>query len=192
MAKLNSCGRTPRSRKPLPPGTNSYRDLVKQLPAAERPLLDPDGPAGSLEQNKLIVRLPEPHALLHAHNKGSWHAKHNIVKVLRWKAKKACQDLETDSWPAATIEYFFFLNERTYIRDEANLVQSQKPAIDGIVDAKVIPDDSVKYLHIVGIWCGVDTENPRVEIVLNRATVKKLETLRNKLLASLRSPCDGI
>ena len=67
------------------------------------------------------------------------------------------------------------------MRDEANLIQSQKPAIDGVVDAKVIPDDSIKYLHIAGIWCGEDSENPRVELIFRRATVRQLATMRNKL-----------
>lgn len=165
-------------RKPV---TGTFAELAQKLPAAKRPMLDPIGTPGIASEDELRILLPEPHALLHAHNKGSWHSKSGIVKLLRWKAKQRCLECRAASWPAATILYRFYLPERSCMRDEANLIQSQKPAIDGVVDAKVIPDDSIKYLHIAGIWCGTDTENPRVELVFRRATVKQLETMRKKL-----------
>lgn len=161
--------------------SGSYREMARKLPAAQRPMMDPVGTPGVASPDELRILLPEPHALLHAHNKGSWHAKSGIVKLLRWKAQQRCLGCNAASWPAATILYKFWLPETSGMRDEANLIQSQKPAIDGVVDAKVIPDDSIRYLHIAGIWCGTDTENPRVELVFRRATVRRLEAMRKKL-----------
>lgn len=182
MAKSSSLEKTPRSRSRLKPVTGSYREMARKLPAAQRPMLDPVGPPATASEDELRVLLPEPHALLHAHNKGSWHSKSAVVKLLRWKAKKRCLDCCAASWPAATVQYHFYLSDRPFMRDEANLIQSQKPAIDGVVDAQVIPDDSIKFLHIIGIWCGTDTDNPRTELVFRRATVKQLANMRNKLL----------
>lgn len=160
--------------------------MARKLPAAQRPLLDPIGPPGIVSADELRILLPEPHALLHAHNKGLWHPKSAVVKALRWKAKERCQACSAASWPAATVTYLFYLADRALARDEANLIQSQKPAIDGVVDAKVIPDDSVQFLHIAGVWCGTDAENPRVELVFRRATVKQLQAARCRLHDGLR------
>lgn len=165
------------------PVTGTFAEMARKLPAAQRPMMDPVGIPGVASDDELRILLPEPHALLHAHNKGSWHSKSAIVKLLRWKAKQRCLDCRANSWPAATVVYRFYLTANSGMRDEANLIQSQKPAIDGVVDAKVIPDDSIRYLHIAGIWCGTDAENPRVELVFRRATVRQLESMRKKLYA---------
>lgn len=180
--KPNSSAKTRRSARNRKQVQGTYRELAQKLPAAKRPLLDPAGPIGFASADTLRIVLPEPHALLHAHNKGFWHPKAQIVKVLRWKAMKRCQSLGAVSWPAATMEYYFFLPATGSMKDEANLVQSQKPAIDGVVDAKVIPDDSIRYLHVTSIWCGVDAANPRVELIFRRSMVSKLAALRRKLL----------
>lgn len=84
----------------------------------------------------------------------SWH----WAKVARsnsdWKGwtLQACRDAANRShlgpfpWPAATmlLEFFFATSTR---RDLPNLAGAGKPIVDGVVEAKVIPDDSYIYLH---------------------------------------------
>jgi crossover junction endodeoxyribonuclease RusA len=51
-------------------------------------------------------------------------------------------------------------------RDILNACQGLKPAIDGIVDAGVLPDDNWKVLTIGHIRPHVDRANPRVVLTL--------------------------
>jgi len=106
------------------PVTGTFAEMARKLPAAQRPMMDPVGTPGVASPDELRILLPEPHALLHAHNKGSWHAKSGIVKLLRWKAQQRCLGCNAASWPAATILYKFWLPETSGMRDEANLIDS--------------------------------------------------------------------
>ncbi len=46
-------------------------------------------------------------------------------------------------------------------RDEDNLVASLKPAIDGLRDARVIPDDSPEYVASSLVWLEPPTGDPQ-------------------------------
>jgi len=70
-------------------------------------------------------------------------------------------------WNKAVVDYQFCLaNARR--RDTANLIQSQKPAIDGVVDAGLIVDDDWKHLEIGSVKCEVDRKNPRVVLTFRK------------------------
>jgi len=148
------------------------RELVKSLPAASRPLLDPAGPKFRVDaaNDAITLFLPPPHAALHAHNTGHWSKKRILVQALRDRVKRIAMKATDRKWPAATIEYRFFFPDAIQ-RDEANAVHSQKPAIDGIVDSGLIPNDDYQHLHTIGICCAVDKNNPRTELVLRRVAI---------------------
>jgi len=102
---------------------------------------------------------------VHAHNNGHWRARSAKVKACRAEAKRLALLMEIPRMEQATVFYRFFFPDRR-VRDEANYIHACKPAMDGIVDAGVIPDDRWVFLGTAGASSEVDRDNPRVEIVL--------------------------
>jgi len=58
----------------------------------------------------------------------------------------------------------FFVPDRRR-RDEANLIQSCKPAIDGVVDAGVIEGDHWEKLTTGSVRVSIDKNDPRVVLI---------------------------
>ncbi|MCP4782799.1 MAG: hypothetical protein GY903_00985 [Fuerstiella sp.] len=119
----------------------------------------------------ITIVLPPVNPKLNAHNKGHWRGKLKAVKSLRQLAGFLTREQTREQWPAATIQYRFFFPNKLR-RDQANAIQSQKAAIDGVVDAGLIPDDDWQHLAIAGVTCEVDRTNPRVELVFSKTTKK--------------------
>jgi hypothetical protein len=117
----------------------------------------------------MLIELPWINtAELHAHAKGHWRAKSEATKRARRSAKLIAQDgLNRKQLVAFTgkakITYRFFVPDKRQ-RDEANMIQSCKPYIDGLVDAGLIAGDDWKKLNIAGVSVEVDQVNPRVEL----------------------------
>lgn len=76
-----------------------------------------------------------------------------------------CQQATSQQWKRAWILYRFYFRDLRH-RDEANAIHSQKPAIDGIIDAGLLPNDSWHHLNIAGVESHLDRQNPRVELLL--------------------------
>ena len=114
----------------------------------------------------MTIELPPVDPRLHAHNKGHWRGKAAATKHLRELAHGLTLQWfgeigRRESWPAAIIGYRFVVPD-LLDRDEANMIQSQKPAVDGVVDSGLIPGDDWKHLHIQAIEVLVG--RPRVEL----------------------------
>lgn len=154
----------------------SASDVVKsqKVDPCKLPLQMPKGPTFVWQDAvTLVLVLPPPHPALNAHNKGHWSKKTKLVKSLRWWTKRVVEKAQESltrkrKWDAATINYLFFFPDDIQ-RDSANAVQALKPAIDGIVDSGLIPDDDWKHLFQSSVYCAVDRVNPRTVIVLRRA-----------------------
>lgn len=102
-----------------------------------------------------VVELPLPSSKLHSHNKGHWRTKSNAVKTYRNMAHAQCRRFKRmPKLAKATVHYLFELPDRRR-RDAANLVHACKPAIDGCVDAGLIPDDCWEVLTIGSVSCVV-------------------------------------
>lgn len=111
------------------------------------------------------LTLPPVNPKLNAHNKGNWKAKAKPTRELRQLAKRLTEaKFNGQQWPGATVNYFFYFKDKRR-RDTANAIQATKPAIDGVVDAGLIPDDAWRFLQIGGAMCAVDRKNPRVELL---------------------------
>ena len=152
----------------------TYQEMLQQLPADERPFVDPSGPKFHIAKDTVTLILPPPHIALNAHQGGRWHKKMIFVSALRFRAKETCKAATKLKWPAATITYAFYFADRT-ARDEVNAMQSLKGAIDGIVDAGLIPDDDYKHLHLAGVVCRTDPTNPRTELIFRKSTTDEIE-----------------
>lgn len=120
-----------------------------------------------MADSQITLVLPPVDSQLHAHNKGHWRGKTAAVKSLRRLAYLRTRICTRKQWDAATIVYRFYFPDRLR-RDAANAIQATKPAIDGVVDAGLIPDDDWTHLQIAGVECAVDKGAPRVELVFRR------------------------
>lgn len=72
-----------------------------------------------------------------------------------------------ETWKAAVLDYTFVVSDRRR-RDEANMIQATKPAIDGIVDTGLIPDDDWIRLHTRKVQVLID-KTPCVILTLQQA-----------------------
>lgn len=117
--------------------------------------------------DRIVLVLPQTIYELNGHNSGFWRAKADIVALLKSRACSITKQVTRQRWEAAELVYRFYFPNLIQ-RDEANAVQSQKPAIDGIVQAGLIPNDDWKTLHIRAIECAVDIQKPRVELEFYR------------------------
>lgn len=149
--------------------TEQMRAMIAALPPEKQPLTLPKGDQFFRADGSVCIVLPPPHPALNAHNKGHWRKKTKLVKSLRWwacqAAKKAVESLKLKTFQKAAVTYYFYFSDDIQ-RDTANAVQSQKPAIDGLVDAKLLANDNWQCLFLAGARCGIDRENPRTVIVL--------------------------
>lgn len=100
---------------------------------------------------------------LHAHTGGNKWDKIKATKEMRFLAKLlSMAKCNTAIKGKAVVEYQFFVPNDLH-RDAANMIQSCKPFIDGVVDAKMIPGDHWQVLRIgrVDVVYGA-----RLEVVL--------------------------
>lgn len=100
---------------------------------------------------------------LHAHTNGHWRDKAEATKEMRFLGKLlAMAKGNTAIKGKAVVDYQFFVPNNLH-RDAANLIQSCKPFIDGVVDAKMIQGDNWQVLRIgrVDVVLGA-----RLEVVL--------------------------
>lgn len=120
----------------------------------------------------LTIDLPWPVPALHSHNKGHWRSKVVEVRKLRdlamFAVRQACP-VALPRWELATIDYLFYCPDNRR-RDQANLIQAMKPAVDGIVDSGLIPDDCWQVLAIGKVVCVVVPKNPFVSLQIRKRT----------------------
>ena len=114
----------------------------------------------------ITIELPFPSPELHAHSKGSHWPKSKATKAAREQAfgfgLQARNKRELPKCDCRSeISYSFFVPD-LIARDESNMVQSEKPALDGLVDAGVIFKDDWRHLHTAQIDVELDRERPRV------------------------------
>ena len=121
------------------------------------------------EQAKIILTLPtrilSPNCPIAS--KRMRIAKAVATKKQRKEAKRAMEELQIDKWEKAELQAkFFFKTQRR--RDALNYMSMLKGAIDGVVDAGLLVDDSYDYLTPLPPIFEIDKKNPRVELILTK------------------------
>jgi crossover junction endodeoxyribonuclease RusA len=112
------------------------------------------------------IELPWISSKLHAHAKGHWREKSEATKAARTNIKFLAIDainrkiISKMNGPVSVTYRFFVPDMRK--RDSANMVQSCKPMIDGLVDAGVIEADDWTMLQTAGVLVELDRKKPRV------------------------------
>lgn len=115
------------------------------------------------------VQLPAGMELLNANRRIHWRRRAEITKAIREAAYLlACGSVPRLQRAQITVEYRPPDRRR---RDVHNLYPSAKAAVDGLVDARILPDDSDRYLIGPDMRCG-DVE-PAGRLVLH---ITELET----------------
>lgn len=99
---------------------------------------------------------------LHSHNKGHWRAKAEPVKQARSSAAALAKRAGVKLTGPVVVDYHFVMPDRRR-RDVANLVQSCKPFIDGVIDVGGISGDHWEVLSIGRVSCEVATVLGNVE-----------------------------
>lgn len=92
------------------------------------------------------VALPEGLKLLNENQtrRMHWHAKSDLAAAIRAAAAYTARQRLRDGMPRMERAHIFYVihpGPRVTRRDPANWAQSAKAAIDGLVDAGVLPDD---------------------------------------------------
>lgn len=96
-------------------------------------------------------------------------AKAKVVKAYRAAAHALMLEAMggSDGWQRGRIHMEFCWPTR-HRRDTLNAAGAMKAAIDGIIDAGLLPDDDGEHMEIGGISASLDKDNPRVIISLER------------------------
>ena len=89
------------------------------------------------------IELPAGIDLLNANQRYHWSKKANITSRLRYIAREAARGKPKIGKAKIRAVYYAPDNRR---RDVSNLFPSVKAAVDGVVDAGVLADDSDKYV----------------------------------------------
>lgn len=92
------------------------------------------------------IALPEGLKLLNENQtrRMHWHAKSDLAAAIRAASAYAARQRLRDGMPRMERAHIFYVihpGPRVTRRDPANWAQSGKAAIDGLVDAGVLPDD---------------------------------------------------
>jgi hypothetical protein len=114
---------------------------------------------------------------LHSHNKGYWRDKSAAVKQARQLARLLALEQPVRAIVGkAIVDYLFFVPDKRR-RDAANLVQSCKPLVDGVVDSGLISGDHWEVLAIgkVDVVLGA-----KLEVQLTFRAVKQCEICEGK------------
>lgn len=91
------------------------------------------------------IVLEPPCDLINANSRLHHHAKAKLTRIWRAAAKEAAHELGPIHFERAhiVISYRFPTNHR---REVSNLQPTSKAICDGLVDARVVPDDSDDYV----------------------------------------------
>ena len=113
----------------------------------------------------VTITLPEPPKELNPNGRHHWRAKLRPKQQYRETAKWCGMEMVGDREPVEAAEVWITYYHRTANhRDRDNILASLKPAIDGLVDAGLLADDS--DLTYRPIRRETDKGNPRVEVTI--------------------------
>jgi len=127
---------------------------------------------------EILGRLPGLNEIIEAakQGKGKYQPyalmKEKYTEMIAWIAKK----LPSYEKVALVITWY----EPNSRRDPDNIMAGQKFILDGLVAAKVIPNDNQKYIVSIIHRFRVDKQNPRVEVEIIDAT--KIENFEGQEL----------
>lgn len=76
-----------------------------------------------------------------------WRHKAELTKLVRVRSKIAATNSRIGRCQFLTVTLHYQPGDNRRMRDPMNLTASSKPAIDGLVDAGLVPDDTDEFVH---------------------------------------------
>ena len=83
---------------------------------------------------------------LNANDRLHWRQKSGVTHVVRTTTAWRVKSLGLPAAAHLTVQLHFETGDNRKRRDPANLCATSKPAIDGLVDAGLVPDDSPEWV----------------------------------------------
>jgi crossover junction endodeoxyribonuclease RusA len=78
-----------------------------------------------------------------------WRRESTLKKLVRLHAKNQATKARIGRCSFLTVQLHYAPGDNRTVRDPANLTATSKPAIDGLVDAGLVPDDNPTFLDEV-------------------------------------------
>lgn len=83
---------------------------------------------------------------LSANQRLHWRPEATLKKLVRTSTALRARDLKLGACKHLTVQLHYATGDNRVRRDPANLCATSKPAIDGLVDAGLVPDDNPTYV----------------------------------------------
>lgn len=148
--------------------THSARTVIREGAPASKPKRK-DKPGTEVT---IVLPLPHkglsPNARLHHHQKATLTKKHREAAYFETRAAMRAKRIAGGWQKAEASEVYYWPTAAR--RDVRNAESSMKAYWDGVTDAALIQDDSVKHLTHLPSRFEVDRVNPRVEITVRCVT----------------------
>ncbi|WP_329492444.1 hypothetical protein OG618_37355 (plasmid) [Kitasatospora sp. NBC_01246] len=124
------------------------------------------GPAERREPRVFVLQLPAALELLNANRPVHWRVRARKVAAIRNAAGWAARHARLPALERARVD--FVVNPRPGVTryDPHNWWGSAKAAIDGLVDARVLPDDDSTHLVATEARPGVPVKGGRLDLVI--------------------------
>jgi crossover junction endodeoxyribonuclease RusA len=100
---------------------------------------------GNSDPRRLLIELPPDLPLLNANDRIHYRSRARITKEIRSAAKEAVQHVPFTRFGEVKVRCIFRAPDNRR-RDVSNLYPSFKCALDGLVDAGLLKDDSDRYV----------------------------------------------
>ena len=113
-----------------------------------------------------VVRIPQPAPWISANGREHYHAKAQLTKVWRRAAAINARAAKVANLATPVTIDAVVHKARNGRWDAHNLMPTVKAAIDGLVDAGVIPDDSNAHLTRVSIEAGPKSASPNLTLTI--------------------------
>lgn len=115
------------------------------------------------ESTTYVVALPAGMKLLNANDRVHWRTRARITKALREAAEESALAAHIPPQERITIQAVLHPHDKRR-RDAHNWYPSFKAAIDGVVDAGVIPDDDGKHLISIEVVLGTPVRHTQISL----------------------------
>ncbi|MGY1945317.1 hypothetical protein [Nocardia asiatica] len=94
-----------------------------------------------------IVELPWQSPELSPNKRMHWSKRSRITKQRRWDAMLCAKAAKLTARPGVLVVTMHYRPARNWRLDAGNLCLDLKAAVDGLVDARLVPDDTPEFVH---------------------------------------------
>ncbi|WP_312982360.1 hypothetical protein [Corynebacterium sp.] len=108
---------------------------------------------------------------LSANDRSHWRPRARITRAVRHEAATRARAMRLGPYRHITVQLHYRPRDRR-VRDASNIMPTQKALVDGLRDARVVPDDDGRYVTEqmptiypvdgpAAMWLTIETQEPR-------------------------------